>query len=351
MEDQEEAVPLVSFTGPYFIACYVIISAVTALVMMWCFFNQILFPVQGSTVTVCVESSKDWTFTGYKNHVVGMTVYALVLITLVGIQFLLFLLTIFYYMQQEAITRWKPVFQDEVQVLKAFEIVWMVGFFWSFLFRYPSSIRDLFLRRCHLVSADYVAVMAPLKSLDSTDDLISGWGDKLTAAFCWPFELCLRGFFSYPNRKPGYRMVYCKVDTDDSTDTRGFYYCMRRFVYDEETNSFVPGTMEVGETLGDFLEQTHGLSSDEALRRFSRTGPNSIQMKKPTVLGCIGREFSKPFYLYQNFMVWTWFPYWYYYMAIINTFVRVSAGIVVGVFQYMSDSVLYQISHMEGQVT
>jgi hypothetical protein len=48
--------------------------------------------------------------------------------------------------------------------------------------------------------------------------------------------------------------------------------------------------------------------------------------------------------------VWTWAPYWYYYMAIVNSVVRLSGGIVVGVFQYLSDSKLHQISHVEGEV-
>jgi hypothetical protein len=67
-------------------------------------------------------------------------------------------------------------------------------------------------------------------------------------------------------------------------------------------------------------------------------------------LGSIFKEFSKPFYLYQNFMVWSWAPYWYYYMAIVNTIVRVAGGTVVAIFQYMSDLKLYGISVMEGEV-
>lgn len=35
-------------------------------------------------------------------------------------------------------------------------------------------------------------------------------------------------------------------------------------------------------------------------------------------------------------------------MAIVNSVVRVTGGIVVGIFQYMSDSVLYQLSHVDG---
>ena len=51
--------------------------------------------------------------------------------------------------QQEAIT-WSifgtQQFFDEVQVLMAFEIVWMVGFVWSFFIKAPGNIHSLFLR-------------------------------------------------------------------------------------------------------------------------------------------------------------------------------------------------------------
>lgn len=37
-------------------------------------------------------------------------------------------------------------------------------------------------------------------------------------------------------------------------------------------------------------------------------------------------------------------------MAIIHTFVRLTGGLVVSYFQYMSDSVLYKISIVEGDI-
>ena len=170
IEAQEEAIPQVSFVGPYFVACYSIVSGVSLLVFLWGIYNQRMFPVKNSMVPLTIENST-WTLTGYRSSWLGNVVYALVLLVLFGIQFLLFVLVIMYYMQQEAITRWAPVFQDEVQVLKAFIIVWMVGFFWSFAFRYPTTgIRNLFLRRCTLDMADYVVVVAPVKSMDVEDN-------------------------------------------------------------------------------------------------------------------------------------------------------------------------------------
>jgi hypothetical protein len=145
------------------------------------------FPVADSTMPLASgtgSSREDWTHTGYKNHAVGLMglilAQLLVILTFIGIQFLMFLLTILYYMQQEAITRWSPVLYDEVQVLKAFEIVWMVGFIWCFASKkYPASIRSLFLRRCPLDRASRVALVAPTQDIDVASD--PGVGDKVAS--------------------------------------------------------------------------------------------------------------------------------------------------------------------------
>jgi hypothetical protein len=424
---QEESVPLVSFTGPYFLACYVILAVVTFLVIVWCAYNTHI-PVRNAITTMKVPitddddhdtttsntttttttttttntttATEDWILTGYQRHPVGIVIHGLVNFVLIGFQFLLFVLTIFYYMQQGAITRWEPIFHDEVQVLMAFEIVWMVGFVWCFAFCYPSSIRDLFLRKCDLSCATFVAVYAPLKevtkSIGNNDNTTNKeWGGLIMGAFWMPFDLCLRCVFSYPYTKPGHETVFCPIAIDGGTGKRGFYFRLRRYVYGpmmmmtttttsssiltakgitsinttkvydadvyvaandpdddsddkEPTMAFQQGKIIVGTTLGDFVTQSIGLTSEEAKYRFGSTGPNSVPVMKPSVWGCIVAEFSRPFYLYQNFMVWTWAPYWYYYMAISNTIVRVVGGIVVGIFQHSSDSVLYKLSHMEG---
>ena len=41
-------------------------------------------------------------------------------------------------------------------------------------------------------------------------------------------------------------------------------------------------------------------------------------------------------------------PFYYYYMAIVNTCIRITGGLVVAVFQYMSDKDLYQLMLMKG---
>jgi hypothetical protein len=123
-----ENLPKVSFFGPWFLFCYIWIVSVTILVFGWCFYNQKLCPVEGSTLILTPISSggpeervHEWTQTGYKNHWWGLMLNFLVWITLFGIQFLLFVLTIFYYIQQESITRWPVVFEDDIQCLFTFQ--------------------------------------------------------------------------------------------------------------------------------------------------------------------------------------------------------------------------------------
>ena len=349
LEAASYEIPLLSFTEPAFVFCYVWISAVTALVFLWCLFNQKLFPVPSSTGSLSPaadSSTVGWTQTGYKTHWIGSFVHALVILTFVGIQFLLLLLTIFYYMQQEAITTWAPVFLDEVQVLMAFEIVWMVGLPWTFAYKYPASVKSLFLRRCNLEDATYVAVVAPTKAVDILS--VPGMGERMASLLWAPFNFILMFLFSYPHAIPGTVTNFCEVESDGIN--RSFYHRMRRYVYNAEVVGFVPGSMNIGTTIGDFLDQVQGLTSDEVARRGGLAGPNVIKIKAPTIHGSMLKEFSKGFYIFQTFMVWAYGPFWYYYMMIVHTVVRVSSGIVVGVFQFMSDSVLHKLSLVEGNV-
>ncbi|KAL3780294.1 hypothetical protein HJC23_001335 [Cyclotella cryptica] len=329
IENEEESLPQVDFNGPAFKACYIPFIIITVLMFLWCAYNQRIAPVEGSNAVLeCAikgKESEKWTQTGYKRTIIGTVLHGLIIIVQLAIQGLLLFLTIQYYVQQEAgpaLENLKMIFQDEIQVLMAFQIVWMTGFVWCFLLKYPSSIRSLF----------YVAAFLPMQHMLRS----------------------LRRMKS-ENADTGlrYKTEYCKVRIDEKTGSRYFYFRMRRYFYDETENKFVPGRLDVTEdsTIGNWLDKDRmhqGLSSQEATRRLGVVGPNVLDLKKPTILGSIVREFSKPFYLYQNFMVWTWAPYWYYYMAIVQTVVRVTGGMVVAIFQYMGDMNLYQLMVVDG---
>jgi hypothetical protein len=154
LESQEEALRLLSWTGPWFLACYIGLSCVTVLIIGWCLFNQKISPISTSTMPLIPSDqnkSSSWTQTGYKTHTVGTFIYFLVNCTFISIQLLLFYLCIMYYVQQDAVTRFPKHFESDVQVLKAFQVVWMVGLAWCLCLRYPGTgIQNLLLRRCDI---------------------------------------------------------------------------------------------------------------------------------------------------------------------------------------------------------
>ena len=292
LEEQEDQLPQVRFTGPWFLACYIGISAVTLLMLLWCAWNQRWGGVQGSstrlecaaaTTTNNIEASattfkklksssveaekterkssgtasetesKDnhdavvavsiktssatqthlpWTQTGYKSTIVGTFLYALIVLTHLIIQFLLLFLTIEYYVQQEAtglgLSNLGPPmwhnFEDDKQVLKAFEIAWMVGFVWCFFLKYPASIRSLFLRRCVPEEATYVAVSAPVQTVDTHYE--TKWIVKLLEWMGVVFRRVLRFLYSDESQNPGagtsYKVTLCKVWVDG--ECLGFFW-------------------------------------------------------------------------------------------------------------------------------
>jgi hypothetical protein len=389
--DEARAVAKVKFNGPWFVAIYAYFGGLAVAVMLWCYYNQIVSPVPTSTLplqqaapqqggatpkSAAVATSTngvddteqptntnindhqplEWTQTGYKINLLGSVIDTLVELSFALIQFLLLVTTIFFYMQQGAITRWDPVFKDEVQVLKAFIMVWMMGFFWCFAFRYPSTgVQSLFLRRCELHESSYVAVVAPIKTIhaQSTSSSSSQKATLLnaTATMLWtPLDVVMRTIFSYPYDQPGMETVFCLVEHDLQSGTRSILHRMRRYVYDDNAQCYIPCAMSVGTTFGDLMAQVGGLTRNEAQRRLGRQGPNVIPLSKPTIFGSLYKEFKKSFYLYQNFCIWAFANFWFFFMSFVYTFYRFVGALVVVYFQHRSESLLYNLSHVEGTV-
>jgi len=395
----EDAGNLFSFREAGFVFFYSWIVSITVLVLVWTTFNQRLSPVAGSTCSFEEDSGDQKTQTGYTQGIIGSLLpilyrylrrrlgrffrccsrpedkhyqkverrvnfaaelgtflYALVLLTMFGFQLLLAVLTVFYYIQQEAITRWNPVFEDEEQVLKAFIITWMVGFVWTFAMRWNTTTRSVYYRRAMLQDASIVAVFVPtiLSEPKTVDANAAGYIAQLRAflaRIAKTANTCMAFLFSDTTRASQMGTVqYCKVLVDQD-GTSYFIFNFRRYVFDYEEGKFVPGVCLVGKTIHEFDKQRTGLSSVEATHRRNLVGPNAIRMKRPNFLLSLFKEFSKLFYIYQAFMVWTWFPLWYYYMAIVWTIVITTGGVTVAIFYFRNEKNLYRLTHISGHVS
>jgi hypothetical protein len=345
---EESPSKVMSFSTPSIFIFYLWIACLTVAVFLWCYFNQKVFPVENSSQSLeptKKNENEKWVQTGYKSGIIGSIIYFFVKLTLIGIHVFLFTLTWVYYMQQGAATRWVPVTQDDAQILLMFEIVWMIGLPWSFIFYYPDSLHSVFLRRCTLDKANYVAVEAPITSVVVKSN--PRFVQKFAKAKWGLIHLFLRTFFSYSSSQ-GTSIQFCKVD-DDKYD-RSFYHRMRRYVYHAERACFISGHINVCGTIGDLLTQVRGLTTEKVTIHGGTVGHNTIHIQEPSMYSSIKKEFTKPFYVYQAFMTWTWAPYWYYYMAIVNTVFRIASGVVAGLAQYISDSTIHQLSMVDGNV-
>lgn len=439
------SIDLVTFREPSFIFCYSWITGISAVIVAWCFFNQVLFPVKGSTrsldsmdpndtsverkaafrkvshfndddsdeqdlkkgkkeetidsndgvVTAVVagngqdDQGKDvaelpsavgkeirqdknvtaedvvfqdedvnapevWTQAGFRRSFVPFLCFMLVVITLIGIQILLGILTILYYVQQGSVTLFHMVFQSDVQSLKAFEIAWGVGFAFALILRWPYTIYSLFLRRCPLSKATHVAIFTPFRTEADTKpeetEQIKRLREALTRSYTLFTQVMSFIFCDMKQAKIPGKTEFIPVEIDQD-GTRFFFFRYRRYNFDPERNKFIPGVVTVGKTLGHFRDAVPGLSSEEVNRRRAIIGPNSLRFKRPNFFVCLFDEFCKPFYTYQCFMVWSWFPFYYYYMALVQTGVITLGALTVSYFRYRQDCTLFKLSENHGEVT
>jgi hypothetical protein len=155
---------------------YVWVSVMTVAIGIWCAYNQ-----RWSYVPELMQSLSDndaatgeWQ-TGYKMGLIGSTTHWFTILMLCGFQIILAACSISYYVRQggEERNELNQFFDNEMQVLRAFEVTWMIGFFWSYALKLPYSIHLLFLRVCLMGDVMYVCVFVPFQETgthpESTD--------------------------------------------------------------------------------------------------------------------------------------------------------------------------------------
>ena len=286
--------------------------------------SQKIAPVPDSSQILTVEGQgKDTQGVqiGYRFHVLGELLHVLTLLTFAGWVAVMGFLTIQYYALDgnQHVHRRKIHFEDEEQLLKTFIITWSVGFVWCFALKWPFTIQSLFLRRCQLHASSHVAVFVK-RSATSDQTVTRNTNDK---SGCLGFNF----FKDLFDRSFGYVRIFmafvfsdrdcfhlsedsiyqiCRVQ-HDAEGTRFFVFLFRRYNFDAKTGLFAPGRWVVGESLQDLqaaADTDVGLSRKDVEERYRVVGLNSIEMEKPWYLRVVRREFSRPFYTYQLFMIW-----------------------------------------------
>jgi hypothetical protein len=175
-------------------------------------------------------------------------------------------------------------------------------------------MKILHLRRCVLGEATHVAVC--VKKTDNDGEVIfnESYIGNLRRFFSGFYQIvhemmtCIfsdKNTFGVERGGEGiYTLSQVQIDTDG---TRFFMFMFRRYNLDVASGKFVPGVWNLLTTIQDICaaDLSNGLSTAEVEARRHVVGRNLIEMKRPNPIRTMMREFSKPFYTYQIFMVWS----------------------------------------------
>jgi cation-transporting ATPase 13A3/4/5 len=245
---------------------------------------------------------------------------------------------------------WSP-FDDGENALYVFIIAWAIAFAWVGLFKRPQSLYCSFLRRCDLSEATTVSIFIPdsrgieLLVKDGKEWVIVQYFNVMNEFF----DDILANLFSEPSHVEPGQICYCHVKTD-SFGVRYFEFQMRRFNYDSERGLFTAVELNIVGTPAELMKLVDGLTTSEVENRLAVIGFNVVNIEDPSFLKTLFREFSRVFYVYQNFMAWTWLNYSYWHMGIVNTLVYTLGGITVSIVNYVNAQRLKQLCKMEGTV-
>jgi cation-transporting ATPase 13A3/4/5 len=279
---------------------------------------------------------------------------------MLGLQIVILLLVIAYYfiLNRAQIEEDTPnlrkgwaKFTDASQALYAFEIAWAIGFVWVIVFKRPQSIFASFLRRCSLDEATYVAIFVPdvLEKKDVISEEVSQSKASIIFRTIYErFDSCLAFLFSEPNTGVPGQTEYVKVQFDK---TKYIEFRLRRYHYDATMKCFHAAEIDVAGTAAQLYELRGGLSSEQVVEREATVGGNVITMGEPSFFFILFKEFTRIFYVYQNFMTWTWLNYAYWHMGIVNTLVYTFGGVVVSFVKYKNEVRLRELSKISGTVT
>lgn len=318
---------------------------------------------------------------GYRRHPLGVLIHMMSLVTLFGWQPLLVVLYNKIRLSENE--------ERDLLLLEAFLVTVIVGFIWCSILYLPHRLEYVFLRRCELADASFVAVYLYNRAEDKNNNK-EGTPNPL-------YQQLMNGFSSvitlvmklvYANdelrdSEEAYKLEYCKVQSA-TNGSRYISFLIRRYNYSSVTKLFEPGHIVVGHTLSDivprglnaldievryekaladnmsvnqdedngyltdYLHDVTGLTDAQVRARLDIVGRNIINIEKPSYLRILRQEASKLFYLYQTFALWNWIIVDYWLLPAIIWLIVVFSALLISYFRFRGASVLYQLSHVSG---
>ena len=277
----------------------------------------------------------------------------------------------------------------DLMLLEVFLVTVTCGFFWCCVLYWPYSIESVFLRRCTLSEASFVAVYHCKKEEETSE--AEGEKQSFQKKLVHFVSKGIKSFmvFIYATEElhvleDDCRLEFCQVHKN-SDGSRYIVFLFRRYNYSAKAQLFISGEWSIGNNISDFvplgihtmdkmemgyelairnpndddvkdinstilkyLQNVNGLTEAEVLQRRNVVGRNVIEMKKPSYFRIFRQEISRFFYLYQAFVLWFWLGVDYWFMAIVNWGIVLLSAFTISFFRYRSAKVLYRITNVSG---
>lgn len=277
--------------------------------------------------------------TGYEFNYIGAFLYVNVMLTAVGFQIVLIVLTVSYYYTDKGLVNWISPNQDQSLVL--FEATWHIASFWMLWVIFPYNLRIQYMRRCALETATVVEVWSPLE-----EQLLQKEARKAAACMSTleqTMDRVINGFcYCRKVRNQKGAATACPVVTKANGD-RVIMYQLCPYIFCKKASAFIPVKIRMSSETKVVLDMKKGLKRSTAEQRFGLFGPNILDIPRPNILSSLIAEFSKGFYTYQLFMAWTWFNFGYWHMGIMLTCVFTLGGLSIAYINSRSAWTLYNL--------
>ncbi|KAJ2368031.1 hypothetical protein H4S01_001815, partial [Coemansia sp. RSA 2610] len=277
---------------------------------------------------------------GYRNHVLG-TIGA----WFVGVVYVLWVCffgvwTADYYGSlpgKHHGVSYSLAYESDYLLLATFLVMWGIWFVMTIsLYILRPHLRNYFRLLTLPAKGEYVRVVRPLREIKVADEK-PNWLQHHINVFTEWLQSAMRRDKEYTT---------CPVERTSEGRFYFTYQCTR-YVLDEQTQQYAPYEFDLGSGHRGLIDQAGGLSSTEASYRLELVGPNFIEVKVPNIFGAFAREFLSFFYIYQIMMLWVFYIYAYWQVALVDTGVILLSATIKVVLRLQSERRLKQMAEQE----
>ncbi|KAI9598633.1 hypothetical protein BDF19DRAFT_410707 [Syncephalis fuscata] len=136
----------------------------------------------------------------------------------------------------------------------------------------------------------------------------------------------------------GANVIIQSVPVQVTTNGRRYFeFQCTRYVQDSVTGKFAPYTHNLGRTYGELRSHASGLAANAATQLRDLLGPNFIRVDVPSFIAALFQEFRAFFYIYQVMCLWVWYYFAYANMAAVQTVVIFVSALVKVVIRLHSE--------------